>query len=115
GMVAGHLSTLVDERLRRIVLVGASGLKATRKPGPKLRRLLAEMPAETLAAEARRNLEVLMLHDPAKVDGAAIHMQILNTQRARTRSRDMGQAYKICEVLPRDRSALIGIGGEFDS
>jgi 2-hydroxy-6-oxonona-2,4-dienedioate hydrolase len=115
GMVAGHISTLSDERLRRIVLVGASGLKATRKPGPKLRKLLAEMPAETLAAEARRNLEILMLHDPAKVDGVAIHMQILNTTRARTRSRDMGQAYKLSEILPRLRTPLTGIWGEFDS
>ena len=73
------------------------------------------MPAETLAAEARRNLEILMLHDPAKVDGVAIHMQIMNTTRAKTRSRDMGQAYKLSEVLPRVRTPLTGIWGEFDS
>ena len=115
GMVAGHIATLSDERLRRIVLVGASGLKATRKPGPKLRKLVAEMPPETLAAEARRNLEILMLHDPAKVDGVAIYMQILNTTRARTRSRNMGQAYRLSEVLPRLRTPLTGIWGEFDS
>ena len=87
----GHIATLFDERISRIVMVGAGGLKATRKPGPKLRKLLAEMPAETLAAEARRNLEILMLHDPANVDGVAIYMQIMNTTRAKTRSRDMGQ------------------------
>jgi pimeloyl-ACP methyl ester carboxylesterase len=115
GMVAGHIATLVDERLRRIVFVGAGGLKATRKPGPKLRKLLAEMPAETLAAEARRNLEILMLHDPAKVDGVAIHMQIMNTTRAKTRSRDMGLAYRLSEVLPRVRTPFTGIWGEFDS
>ncbi|MBV8192977.1 MAG: alpha/beta hydrolase [Alphaproteobacteria bacterium] len=115
GMVAGHIATLVDDRLRRIVMVGAGGLKATRKPGPKLHKLLAEMPAETLAAEARRNLEILMLHDPAKVDGVAIHMQIMNTTRAKTRSRDMGQAYRLSEVLPRVRTPLTGIWGEFDS
>jgi pimeloyl-ACP methyl ester carboxylesterase len=115
GMVAGHIATLVDERLRRIVFVGAGGLKATRKPGPKLRKLLPEMPAETLAAEARRNLEILMVHDPAKVDGVAIHMQILNTTRAKTRSRDMGLAYRLSEVLPRVRTPLTGVWGEFDS
>jgi pimeloyl-ACP methyl ester carboxylesterase len=115
GMVAGHIATLVDDRLRRIVLVGAGGLKATRKPGPKLRKLLPEMPAETLAAEARRNLEILMLHDPSNVDGVAIHMQILNTTRAKTRSRDMGLAYRLSEVLPRVRTPLTGIWGEFDS
>jgi pimeloyl-ACP methyl ester carboxylesterase len=115
GMVAGHIATLVDDRLRRIVMVGAGGLKATRKPGPKLRKLLPEMPAETLAAEARRNLEILMLHDRGRVDGVAIHMQILNTTRAKTRSRDMGLAYRLSEVLPRVRTPLTGIWGEFDS
>ena len=64
GMVSGHLSTLMQERIRRIVLVGAGGLKATRKPTAKLHKLLAEMPPQVLADEARRNLELLMLHDP---------------------------------------------------
>lgn len=115
GMVSGHLATLMPERIERIVLVGAGGLKATRKPGPKLHKLLPEMSARTLADEARRNLEILMLHDPAKVDGVAIHMQILNTTRARTRSRDMGSAGALSNVLPEVRTRLTGIWGEFDS
>lgn len=115
GMVSGHISTLVDERLRRIVLVGAGGLKATRKPTEKLHKLLPSMPAETLAAEARRNLELLMLHDPKNIDGVAIYMQILNTTRARTRSRDMGIAGALSNVLPRVKTPLTGIWGEFDS
>ena len=52
GMVAGHIATLFGDRISRIILVGAGGLKATRKPGPKLHKLLASMPAATLAAEA---------------------------------------------------------------
>ena len=115
GMVAGHIATLFAERISRIVMVGAGGLKATRKPGPKLRKLLPEMPPEILADEARRNLEILMLHDPAKVDGVAIYMQILNTTRAKTRSRDMGIAGALSKVLPQVRTSLTGIWGEFDS
>jgi 2-hydroxy-6-oxonona-2,4-dienedioate hydrolase len=115
GMVSGHLSTLMHERIRRIVLVGAGGLKATRKPTEKLHKLLASMPPETLAAESRRNLELLMLHDPTKVDGVAIYMQILNTTRAKTRSRDMGIAGALSNVLPKVRTPLTGIWGEFDS
>lgn len=115
GMVSGHLSTLMPERIRRIVLVGAGGLKARRKPGPKLHKLLPEMSPQTLVDEARRNLEILMLHDPRNVDGVAIHMQILNTTRARTRSRDMGIAGALSNVLPRVRTPLTGIWGEFDS
>ena len=115
GMVSGHLSTLMHERIKRIVLVGAGGLKATRKPTAKLHKLVPEMPPQVLADEARRNLELLMLHDPKNVDGVAMYMQILNTTRAKTRSRDMGQAYKLSEVLPRVKTPLSGIWGEFDS
>jgi pimeloyl-ACP methyl ester carboxylesterase len=115
GMVSGHLSTLIPERIRRIVLVGAGGLKATRKPTEKLHKLLPEMPAAVLAAEARRNLELLMLHDPKNVDGVAIYMQILNTTRARTRSRDMGIAGALSKVLPQVKTPLTGIWGERDS
>jgi 2-hydroxy-6-oxonona-2,4-dienedioate hydrolase len=115
GMVSGHLSTLMQERIKRIVLVGAGGLKATRKPTAKLRKLLAEMPAQVLADEARRNLELLMLHDPKNVDGVAIYMQILNTTRAKTRSRDMGIAGALSKVLPQVRTPLTGIWGEYDS
>ncbi len=115
GMVAGHIATLFEDRLRKIAFVGAGGLRATRKPGPKLRKLLADMPPETLVAEARRNLEILMFHDPARIDGVAIHMQILNTTRAKTRSRDMGQAFKLSEILPRVKAPYTGLWGEFDS
>ena len=115
GMVGGHIATRFPEQLRKIAFVGAGGLKATRKPGPKLRKLLADMPPETLAAEARRNLEILMFHDPARIDGVAIHMQILNTTRAKTRSREMGQAFKLSEVLPQVKTPFTGIWGEFDS
>lgn len=115
GMVSGHLSTLMPERIRRIVFVGAGGLKATRKPTAKLHKLLDTMPPQVLADEARRNLEILMLHDPKKVDGVAIYMQILNTTRARTRSRDMGIAGVLSTVLPRVTTPYTGIWGEFDS
>ena len=115
GMVSGHLSTLMHDRIRWIVLVGAGGLKATRKPTEKLHKLLETMPPQVLADEARRNLELLMLHGPKNVDGVAIYMQIMNTTRAKTRSRDMGQAFKLSEVLPRVMTPLSGIWGEFDS
>ena len=115
GMVGGHIAILAGERLKRLVLVGAGGLKATRKPTEKLHKLLPSMAPDVLAAEARRNLELLMIHDPKKIDGVAIHMQILNTTRARTRSREMGQAFRLSEVLPRVRTPMTGIWGEFDS
>jgi len=115
GMVSGHLATLMPERIKRIVFVGAGGLKATRKPTEKLHKLLETMPPQVLADEARRNLELLMLHDPKNVDGVAMHMQIMNTTRARTRSRDMGIAGALSKVLPEVKMPFTGIWGEYDS
>jgi pimeloyl-ACP methyl ester carboxylesterase len=115
GMVSGHLATLMPERIKRIVFVGAGGLKATRKPTEKLHKLLETMPPQVLADEARRNLELLMLHDPKNVDGVAMHMQIMNTTRAKTRSRDMGIAGALSKVLPEVKVPYTGIWGEFDS
>ena len=42
-------------------------------------------------------------------------MQIMNTTRAKTRSRDMGIAGALVEVLPRVKTPFTGIWGEFDS
>jgi len=115
GMVSGHLATLLPERIERIVFVGAGGLRATRKPTEKLHKLLDTMPPQLLADEARRNLELLMFHDPKKIDGVAIYMQIMNTTRARTRSRDMGIKGVLSDVLPRVKTPFTGIWGAFDS
>src|SRR3979490_2897264 len=53
GMVSGHRPPGLPEPLRPIVFVGAGALKATRKPTGKLHKLLAEMPPQVLADEAR--------------------------------------------------------------
>ena len=76
---------------------------------------LKDTPATDLGATAIRAAIERAGLDPAKVDGVAIHMQILNTTRAKTRSREMGQAFRLSEVLPRVTVPMTGIWGEFDS
>ena len=49
-----------------------------------LHRLGDQREQRTLAAEARRNLEILMLHDPANVDGVAIHMNSFSSAARRS-------------------------------
>jgi pimeloyl-ACP methyl ester carboxylesterase len=73
------------------------------------------MPATELVAEARRNLELLMFADPGAIDGVALHMQILNTTRAKTKSRAMSKAGVLSDCLPGIRTRLNAIWGEFDS
>ncbi len=114
GMIGGHVSTLLDERLRSVTLVGPGGFRLRRQARGTMARLTADMPPAELAAQARRNLEVLMVADPNSIDGVAIHMQILNSTRALTRSRSMSKAGVLSDVLPRIRTRLNAIWGEFD-
>jgi pimeloyl-ACP methyl ester carboxylesterase len=44
-----------------------------------------------------------------------MYMQIMNTTRAKTRSRDMGIAGALSNVLPQVKTPFTGIWGEFDS
>ena len=63
GMVSGHLATLMPERIRRIVFVGAGGLKATRKPTEKLHKLLAD---DAAAGAGRRGAAQSRAPDAAR-------------------------------------------------
>lgn len=115
AMVGSHVSTMVDDRLRAVVLTGTGGLRLQRNPRPGLKRLTFDMTPEELVATARRNLEILMIADPSRVDPVALHMQILNSMRAKTRSKNMSEAGVLHDLLPRIRTRLLAIWGERDS
>ncbi len=115
GMVGGHVSTLLDDRLRSVTLVGPGGFRMRRAPRGELRRLTMDMAPVELVEQARRNLESLMVHDPASLDGVGIHMQILNSTRAKTNSRSMSKAGVLSDCLPNIRHRLGAIWGAYDS
>lgn len=114
GMIGGHVSTLLDDHLRSVTLVGPGGFRLRRQTRGVMNRLTSDMSPAQLADEARRNLEVLMVTDPASIDGVAIHMQVLNSTRAFTRSRTMSKAGVLSDCLPKIRTRLNAIWGEFD-
>jgi len=110
GMVAGHIATLLEGRITASSWSAPAASRRRAARSQSCASSCAEMPARTLAAEARRKSEILMFHDPAKVDAWRSIMQILNTTRPGRGSRDMGQAFKLSEVLPRVKTPLIGSG-----
>lgn len=114
AMVGAHVSTLVDRRLRSVTLGGPGGLELSEKPWAPPVPMRADMGPEELVAAARRNLEILMLADPAEVDGVAIHSQITGVLRARTKSRHMSRTWTLSKCLPRVTTKLHAIWGELD-
>ena len=111
GVAARNLGT----RVRSFTLVGAGGLGLTRGDGPPLQVWRNTMGEEQLAALHRRNLEILMLADPANVDDVALHMQVTNTARAVVKSRYISRGTTLRDLLPELQTRLQGIWGERDS
>lgn len=115
AMVGGHLAVLAPERIGRLVLVGPGGLLLPRAETDRMTKLEEDMPAEVLVAHARRNLLIQMIADPGRIDGVAVHQQILNSMRAVTRSRRMSNRGVLHDILDRIAVPVSAIWGELDS
>jgi 2-hydroxy-6-oxonona-2,4-dienedioate hydrolase len=114
GLLAGYLVRHAGARARCLVLVGATGTGAPRGPMElkSWRRLATD--AEK-AATHRHNLGILMIHDPAKIDALAVHMQKINAERSRIRGKHVSHTGTLAAALSEFRGRLAGIWGEFDA
>ncbi len=115
AVMAGHAAVHFPGRLRSFTLVGAGGLGLRRGHMQDLLVWRREMEPARLAELHRRNLEILMLADPAKVDDVALHMQMRNTMRAVVKSRHISRTATLRALLPDIRAPLAGIWGELDA
>ena len=64
---------------------------------------------------ARNNLGILMLRDRDQIDDVAVLMQMLNTTRAVTKSRNISRDASLARVLPLCPAPIAGIWGALDS
>jgi 2-hydroxy-6-oxonona-2,4-dienedioate hydrolase len=115
GMIAGHIARHAGSRARCLVLVGSAGLPVTRpamEPLVVWRRLATE---EEKRAAHRRNLEILMLHDPRNVDELAVHIQTANAAQARVRGKHVTPTSALARCLQDFPGRLAGIWGEHDA
>ena len=92
-------------RSRRLVMVGTGGLglpRPTIEPMSNWKKM--GDPAERLAAH-RKNLGILMLHDPGNIDALALHLQSTNTARTRINSRvDLAHRHGAARARRRHRA-----------
>jgi len=115
GLIAGYLVGAARAQVRCLVLVGATGTGARRgemEPLTSWRRLPSE--AERIAVH-RHNLGILMIHDPAKIDDLAVHIQNANAARSRVRGKHVSHTGTLAECLTDFPGKLAGIWGEHDA
>ncbi len=115
SVIGGHAAPYLDDILRSFTLVGAGGMGLRRAEFLPLARFERDMDGEAIRRLARRNLELLMVRDPETIDATALHMQVMNTTRAVTKSRWISRLPSLVEKLPKLRARVNGIWGEFDS
>jgi pimeloyl-ACP methyl ester carboxylesterase len=115
GLIAGYVVQQCGARAQCLVLVGATATGAPRnamEPLKSWRRLPSE--AEKLAAH-RKNLGILMIHDPAKIDDLAVYIQADNAGRSRVRGKHISNSGTLAESLAGFKGRLAGIWGDCDS
>ena len=117
AVIGGHAAPYLDRagRLRSFTLVGAGGMGLRRAEFLPLARFERDMDGAAIRRLARRNLELLMVRDPKTVDATALHMQVMNTTRAVTKSRWISRLPSLIDKVPALRCKVSGIWGEFDS
>jgi pimeloyl-ACP methyl ester carboxylesterase len=115
GLIAGFMAQQGGARVRSLVLVGATATGAPRAemtPLQSWRRLPTE--EEKLAAH-RKNLGILMIHDPAKIDALALYMQAKNAGQSRVRGKHVSHTGTLAQCLPGIPARIAGIWGEHDA
>lgn len=115
GVIAGHLAAQLGERVEMLVLVAPGGLGARRGEMPDLIPRTPAMSEAEAEAAHRRNLEILMLADPAKVDALALHIQKRNTALHRVKSRPISATDTLAQALRRVPARKAATWGELDA
>ncbi len=114
GHLSGRVGVHAEGRLRSLTLVGAGGLGLPRGRASNLRRVEPTMSSAEIAALQRDNLGRFMVHDPAKIDEAAVWMQIRHVAIGRFKSVPFARGDWLARALPLLKAPIGGIWGEFD-
>ncbi|HUN49105.1 MAG TPA: alpha/beta hydrolase [Stellaceae bacterium] len=114
GLIGGHVTERLGERMKHLVLVGSGGTGIPRPTPVELVKWHLRVGAAAQREAHRENLAILMMADPANIDTLAIDLQVENAARARTKSRPLSRNPTLLKALPKIKAKLSGIWGERD-
>ncbi len=112
-LISGGVAASRQDRVGRIVLVGASGLGFAR--GDIVLEKVRGKTGEVLMEAHRTNLERLMIADPQRVDAQALAIQDWNTTHARLRSVGLSATSVLRDLLQGVPARLSAIWGGQDA
>lgn len=113
GALSCGLAAQCGPRLLSFTLVGAG--PGRRPPQLGLHRVTPGMTAQDIAAVQRKNLSLLMLHDPAAIDELAVLLQTRSTRLARLKTVGLFPPGWIEQQIAQIHAPVAAIWGEFDA
>lgn len=115
GIVGGHLAANFVERVRCLVIVGSPpfGLGSD-GPANEVTAVDPSLDLEAARDQHRRNLGLLMMADPGRIDPLALRIHHDNLRRSRLGSRKVARAATLADALGRVTCPLYGIWGAKD-
>jgi pimeloyl-ACP methyl ester carboxylesterase len=114
GIVGGRVAVEQGARLRRLVVVGSSGLGLPRVKMPRLCKWTPDMPEKELRDVHFHNLSIIMFADVSKIDELALYLQTMNTLRARNRGSAIARSDLLRRSLPDIAGRVLCLTGEHD-
>lgn len=114
GHIAGLTAERLGARVRDLTLIGVAGLGLRADPREPFVKERPGMSPDQLYEVHRKNLEILMIADPAKIDPVAVHLQTWNAQHARFRSRPFAPTDELARALAHVPATLKTIWGTRD-
>ena len=118
GLIAGHLSYQMNRKginPQKLILVGPGGLGAKRGVMEEMIARHSKMTETEVYNAHKRNLEILMMSNPEKVDDLSIHIQKQNTDAHRIKSRPISGTDTLAQILKQQNVPLYVIWGEKDA
>jgi 2-hydroxy-6-oxonona-2,4-dienedioate hydrolase len=115
GVLSGLIAHAQARRIRSVTIVGSPllGLTGT-GPANDLVDVPLDLPPEEATPLYRRNLQNLMVHDPAAVDDLALTLHAANMAKGRLRSRRIARSSVLADSVRNLPCPLNCIFGEKD-
>lgn len=112
GLLGAYLAALEPALVRRLVLIDTGGIDTPM--GHLSLKPFRKLTGEARQAALRNNLLALMIHDPAKVDALALHVQEIDSLRAGMNPTELVLPDKLIAPLSKITAPLAAIWAEFD-
>jgi len=114
GIIGSRVAVEQGARLRRLVVIGSSGLGLPRVEMPRLQKWTPDMSEDALRDIHRHNMSVIMFADASNIDALALYLQTTNTLRARNRGSAIARSDLLRQSLPHIAGRVLCLSGARD-